>query len=653
MKNYVEQIKIRQNRLYLILLVSSMLIVSQAKADPIDSLKILLINKVDSAGGMVYFNDNMVVPGQLFTLYQNFWFDDPNNQMQLQKSWIDSFAFYTHYRFQQYYLNIPVEGAIMLEHATNGYVKTANGRVADSIQNTTESALDVQFCLDTLLDSLQGYDFAWLYPDYESEIKTDLNDTNATYYPSGELVWALKPDANLKNVMDGNDYVLAYEFEITSIVPHMHRNYFVSALTGEVLKYIENSCTDGPANIMNIGSKTIDTQWKGGFAQKWILKANNGRNIHTKEDKIASWGIRSEIKDDDDNWGGSNIKSTTAHWVVMQSWDFFKSYYKLTSMNGAGKEIRVQSNFKENNAKYTHKRNGNDYLSFGDIGGYSAILDIAGHEFGHGVDQYSANLAYLQESGALDESFSDIYGFMVERYAQPYPYTWTMGEKATAQRDMSDPNAYQQPDTYEGTHWFPIPNCNLADDLCGVHTNSGVQNFWFYLLSEGGQDVNDNNDAYDVQSIGIDNAALIAYHSHVNYHNSSSTYQNARANAIASAISLFGECSFEHNQVESAWHAVGLGARSVCASNAVLDQNNFGKRPQVFPNPTLGEVTLDFKDNAIQSLRVVNNLGQSVLIEITEGLSSYVISLEHLDNGLYFIELTSEKAVHNYKVIKQ
>ena len=72
---------------------------------------------------------------------------------------------------------------------------------------------------------------------------------------------------------------------------------------------------------------------------------------------------------------------------------------------------------------------------------------------------------------------------------------------------MENPNIAFCPDTYGGTYWIN-PG---GPDLGGVHTNSSVQNFWFYLLSVGGTGVNDNGDSYSVTGIGIDDAAKIAY----------------------------------------------------------------------------------------------------------------------------------------------
>ena len=109
-----------------------------------------------------------------------------------------------------------------------------------------------------------------------------------------------------------------------------------------------------------------------------------------------------------------------------------------------------------------------------------------------------------------------------------------------------DPSA----DTYLGDFW----------DFGGEpHRNNGPQNFFFFLLANGGAGTNDNEQAYSVQGIGIVDAAKIAYKSLDLYVQSSSTYADARAAAINAATLWFGACSNQVAQTMNAWHAVGVG----------------------------------------------------------------------------------------------
>ena len=120
---------------------------------------------------------------------------------------------------------------------------------------------------------------------------------------------------------------------------------------------------------------------------------------------------------------------------------------------------------------------------------------------------------------------------------------------------MSDPNSHGHPDTYMGDYWY-----YGSDDNGGVHINSGVQNYWFYLLCEGGSGQNDSANYYNITAIGIDKAAAIAYRNLTVYLGPNSNYEDARFYSIQSAVDLYGSCSNEVVQVTNAWYAVGVGA---------------------------------------------------------------------------------------------
>ena len=182
----------------------------------------------------------------------------------------------------------------------------------------------------------------------------------------------------------------------------------------------------------------------------------------------------------------------------------------------------------------------------------------------------SANLAdfgRLNEPGALSESFSDIFGVLIERNAEGALNDWTIGEDApavfnggTIVRSLANPGAFPAPaladrgnlglpDTYEGPRWY-----FGANDLGGVHINCGVQNRWFHLLSNGG-----THNGINVQPIGIDNSAEITYFNLSTFMMNGSQYADARQGAINAARIIFGACSFEEIQTTNAWSACGVG----------------------------------------------------------------------------------------------
>jgi Zn-dependent metalloprotease len=127
---------------------------------------------------------------------------------------------------------------------------------------------------------------------------------------------------------------------------------------------------------------------------------------------------------------------------------------------------------------------GNGDVAFDPLAG---SLDVAGHEMSHGVVQATANLEYQGQSGALNESFADVFGVMIDRN------DWTLGEEVVntqyfpsgALRSMSDPN--QGGSSLNDPGYQPAHMNDLytgSQDNGGVHINSGIPNHAFYLLAQ-------------------------------------------------------------------------------------------------------------------------------------------------------------------------
>ncbi len=122
-------------------------------------------------------------------------------------------------------------------------------------------------------------------------------------------------------------------------------------------------------------------------------------------------------------------------------------------------------------------------------------LDVIGHEAGHGIVESLGGLEYRGESGALNESIADILGISLEKYydvrTKTSKFDWQIGTEIIqgGLRSMSNPNSHEQPSTYNGTYW-KNPD-NEREDNGGVHTNSGVTNFAYYVAATGAKGTND------------------------------------------------------------------------------------------------------------------------------------------------------------------
>ncbi|HSN61037.1 MAG TPA: M4 family metallopeptidase, partial [Ferruginibacter sp.] len=107
--------------------------------------------------------------------------------------------------------------------------------------------------------------------------------------------------------------------------------------------------------------------------------------------------------------------------------------------------------------------------------------------------------------------------------------------------------------------WYNTDSADGGNDNWGVHTNSGVQNYMYYLLTSGGSGTNDNGTPYSLIGIGIVAARAIAYRAlTVGYLFTNSDHAQARTAWVHAAVDLYGECSLQAIETGKAWDAVGL-----------------------------------------------------------------------------------------------
>jgi hypothetical protein len=199
-----------------------------------------------------------------------------------------------------------------------------------------------------------------------------------------------------------------------------------------------------------------------------------------------------------------------------------------------------------------------------------AVNDVTAHELTHGVIQYTANLEYVWQSGALNESFADIFGAMVDRD------DWLMGEDLPSDalggreaiRDLSDPSRFGQP--AHTRDW--VSTCS---DHEGVHTNSGITNKAYHSIAT---------------TITKVKAERIFYRTLVTYLQPTSSLEDARAGTLQSAQDLYGANSAEYGAVRDGFNAVGLDGRwnppsndCTCAATTSMVDSAAPRDQQVSP----------------------------------------------------------------------
>jgi len=476
------------------------------------------------------------------------------SEMVLVKQEVDKLGM-SHTTWQQHYQNLPVENAIYKLHKLGTNVK-GNGIIYKQINANEEAAISSKESIELAIQQVNASKYAWQNTATEVLLKRIKKDRTATNYPQPKLTV----------LPMGKEFKLVWKMVIFATEPHSQLQMFVDAGSGEILNQYELSCTTesvGSGKTKYSGTQTITSDSippgyyrlrdysRGGGIETYNAQHYESANLPDSAvdfiDLTNTWILDTIAQDD---------AAIDVHWGLEMSYDYFLNEHGRNSFDGNGIPMVAYVHVGTNwfNARFAGL-----WMEFGDGTGFPLTsLDVVAHEMTHGVTGTSAGLIYNGESGALNESFSDIFGAEVEFAALTLTADYQIGTENFAFRDMSNPNSFGHPDTYLGGNYYIGPA-----DNGGVHTNSGVQNYWFYLLVEGGIGTNDIGNNFNVTGIGHADAAQIAYRNLNFYLTPSSTYLDARFGALAAAEDIFGPCSVQANQVLNAWYAVGVGNDSI------------------------------------------------------------------------------------------
>jgi len=336
---------------------------------------------------------------------------------------------------------------------------------------------------------------------------------------------------------------------------------------------IETSASAGTGLGFFNGTVALTTDSiAGGFA----LRDPTRGNQYTTDMKNKQNGNGSLFTDTDNTWGDGTLSNrqtvgADAQYGTAVTWDYYKNVHGRNGIanNGVGAFNRVHYGRRYNNAFWSDSC---FCMTYGDGDGVTFnpfdSLDVAGHEMSHGVTSRTAGLIYSGESGGLNEGTSDVFGTMVEFYANNSNDTpdYYIGEKlyksgTSALRAMHHPSL----DGASSDCWYSgVGSLN-------VHYSSGVTNHFFYLLAKGTNPVgfpasptcvagNTRQATGNGSLAGIGNSAAerIWYRALTVYFTSSTNYAGARAGTIAAANDIFGPGSAESNAVAAAWSALNV-----------------------------------------------------------------------------------------------
>jgi bacillolysin len=467
----------------------------------------------------------------------------------------------THERADQYYRGVRVFGADVTRQLQGGATESIFGTIYEGIDIDPAPSID---------------------EDRAREMLTSRLGEGVNPASRGELV--VLP-------LDAGGYALAWRFRITQRADT--RQYFVSARTGEiVLDYSDRKSQAAVGRETGVlgDTKKISVRAAGGQFQSrddlrpptietYDLKGDPARTDRVL-DGFVNLSSNDLGSDADNDWTDGAIGD--AHIYAGYTYDYYFKRFGRKGLNNA--DIRMQ-----NLVHPVHRADFQSYINqypdyfvnaFYDGGGmmvygeglppnvtldgqtwdyFAGAIDIVAHELSHGVTEYTSNLIYRNESGALNESFSDMMGTSVEFFFQPpgngpLKADYLEGEDVVRPgglRSMSDPGSFGDPDHYSKRFLGSADNG-------GVHINSGIPNHMYYLAIEGGTNRTSGLSVQGVGGANRDQIEKVIYRAFTQLMPANSTFSVARAATIQAARDLYGNNSAAERAVTQAWTAVGV-----------------------------------------------------------------------------------------------
>ncbi|CAN5117062.1 M4 family metallopeptidase [soil metagenome] len=365
--------------------------------------------------------------------------------------------------------------------------------------------------------------------------------------------------------------------------------YLVDAKSGKVLDRWSNIETGKPSGGGTTCTSTTSAAGTGKtlFSGNVAITTTNCGTSFQMKDPTRGGGYTTDLNngtsgtgtifsDADNSWGNNTVSdrasaAADAHYGIATTWDYYKNVHLRNGIANDGKGALSKVHYGRNyvNAFWSDAC---FCMSFGDGDGttYAPLvdLDVAGHEMTHGVTSRSANLAYSGESGGLNESTSDIFGTMVEFYANNASDVgdYLIGEKLFINYPAGNKGLrYMYHPSLEGAGRSVDCYSSTVGSL-DVHFSSGPSNHFFYLLAEGSGAKSFNGvdhtsptcNGSTVTGIGRAAAEKIWYRALTVNMTSNTNYAGARAATLTAATYLYGAGSVQYNAVAAAWSAVSV-----------------------------------------------------------------------------------------------
>jgi bacillolysin len=474
--------------------------------------------------------------------------NDPEKKLKLKNVQKDELGM-THVRFNQSVNGVNVEGSDIIVHFNkDNEVVSVNGRINQTI---ADDALDTTASLSS-----------------DAALTAALTSVHApeelTYEPTAELV--VLP-------FEGENYT-AYKVNVNFMGDEPGNWFvFVDAKSGEVIDKYNGLMDADEMKTQKGAGKGVHGEHRELHITQ-VKEPNSGTKFaladysHENLGGIETYDAKNDNTSSNDTLylgnsaafiGDYDRAAVDAHYNSEKVYDYFLNEHGRNSLDGKGMAIisKVHYGNNYNNASWNGR-----WMTYGDGDGkfmisLSAGLDVAAHEMTHGVITHSANLVYRNQSGALNESFADVFGALID------DSDWEMGEDimapaakadgVTVLRSLSNPNsvvvsneqrrAYSTNGGVYPDHMDEFYNMPTSVDGGGVHVNSSITNHAAYLIG---------------QELGREKLGKIYYRALTVYLTSNSDFSDARQAIVQSAIDIYGDGSDEEAAVNSGFDSVGI-----------------------------------------------------------------------------------------------
>jgi len=440
-----------------------------------------------------------------------------------------------HIKFQQVYKGIPLWGKEVIVHLDK---KDAVYLVEGRIEPTPDLDVKPKISQEEALE----------------RVRRDFDKSGGS--PPGDF-----PSCGLVIHTDGLG-IARLAYQVTAYKGHEQWQYFVDAKTGHIVeKYNDTRYESVPGRGIDLfGHQQNFSVWKQGSTYSLIdTSASNGfdrgniaildaKEMDVKKVSIAAFSF---VTSTSPYQGWDTLGVTLLHHLTVIN-NYFKNTFDRNSIDGQGLNnigiIHVGQDWQ--NACW---ESGTRTMYFGD-GGVKFFplakgLDIVAHEFTHGITQYTANLKYQYQSGALNEAFSDIFASMIDR-------NWLVGEDIVKVppsflRSLSNPHEGLASHPASMDEYKSLP-CTEDGDYGGVHINCGIPGRAAYLMADGL-----SQEGYGT-SIGRNKTEQIFYRALTQHLTPESDFYDCRRATIQSAEELYGGNSAEVRAAATAWDVVGV-----------------------------------------------------------------------------------------------